>query len=69
MAGYCEEEANRKVWQDIAIRRPTESCGRILRGEGQQKYVVGYSFLFLHMHPLKIINLNYAVKLIRSQEN
>ena len=36
-----EEEANRKVWQDIARRSPTESCGRILRGVGQQKGVAG----------------------------
>ena len=37
MASYCEEEDNRKVWQDIARKRPTESCGRILRGGVQQK--------------------------------
>jgi hypothetical protein len=69
VAGYCEEETNRNVWQDIASRRPTEMCGRILRGEGQQKVVAGYSFLISHVPILKIINLNYAVKLTWSQKN
>jgi hypothetical protein len=55
VAGYCEEEANRKLWQDIARRRPT-------------KVVSGYSVLFSHVHPLKIINLNYADYLIWSQK-